>query len=203
MNKLSFRPRALDASKPMPIYMAEELPDLPEYSAITRRAVPQMPSGMEKEEECVSKEPSSPSFQHVFPVRHLAHGPRDFVNNRQMAIPPFVPASSHGKFVDFPIFLVIPELAASLPRFPRGLPLSPRPPATAVTVWFLGNRAACRCLTLLVSSIEMSSVSLTPDLFTNASPAIALDRAQSRLFDTRICRRVDIYASNKIFMSFI
>lgn len=53
MSKLSFRARALDASKPMPVFMAEELPDLPEYSAINR-AVPQMPSGMEKEEECVS-----------------------------------------------------------------------------------------------------------------------------------------------------
>lgn len=51
MSKLSFRARALDASKPMPIYLGEELPDLPEYSAINR-AVPQMPSGMEKEEEC-------------------------------------------------------------------------------------------------------------------------------------------------------
>lgn len=50
MSKLSFRARALDASKPLPIYMAEEVPDLPEYSAINR-AVPQMPSGMEKEEE--------------------------------------------------------------------------------------------------------------------------------------------------------
>lgn len=53
MSKLSFRARALDASKPMPIYMAEELPDLPDFSAINR-AVPQMPSGMQKEEECVS-----------------------------------------------------------------------------------------------------------------------------------------------------
>ncbi|XP_046404617.1 enhancer of polycomb homolog 1 [Ischnura elegans] len=51
MSKLSFRARALDAAKPMPIYMSEELPDLPDYSAINR-AVPQMPSGMEKEEEC-------------------------------------------------------------------------------------------------------------------------------------------------------
>uniref|UniRef100_T1GZK4 Uncharacterized protein n=1 Tax=Megaselia scalaris TaxID=36166 RepID=T1GZK4_MEGSC len=50
MSKLSFRARALDPSKPMPIYLAEELPDLQEYSAINR-AVPQMPSGMEKEEE--------------------------------------------------------------------------------------------------------------------------------------------------------
>lgn len=52
MSKLSFRARALDPSKQMPIYLAEELPDLPEYSAINR-AVPQMPSGMEKEEESV------------------------------------------------------------------------------------------------------------------------------------------------------
>ena len=52
MSKLSFRARALDPSKPMPIFLAEELPDLPEYSAINR-AVPQMPSGMEKEEESV------------------------------------------------------------------------------------------------------------------------------------------------------
>ena len=52
MSKLSFRTRVLDPSKPIPIYLAEELPDLPEYSAINR-AVPQMPSGMEKEEESV------------------------------------------------------------------------------------------------------------------------------------------------------
>ncbi|XP_034951560.1 enhancer of polycomb homolog 1 [Chelonus insularis] len=51
MSKLSFRAKPLDASKPMPIYMAEELPNLPDYSAINR-AVPQMPSGMTKEEEC-------------------------------------------------------------------------------------------------------------------------------------------------------
>ncbi|XP_043465846.1 enhancer of polycomb homolog 1 [Leptopilina heterotoma] len=51
MSKVSFRARPLEASKPMPIYMAEELPDLPDYSAINR-VVPQMPSGMEKEEEC-------------------------------------------------------------------------------------------------------------------------------------------------------
>ncbi|XP_002741851.1 enhancer of polycomb homolog 1-like [Saccoglossus kowalevskii] len=50
MSKLSFRARALDATKPMPVYQSEELPDLPDYSAINR-AVPQMPTGMEKEEE--------------------------------------------------------------------------------------------------------------------------------------------------------
>lgn len=51
MSKLSFRARALDASKPMPIYYTEEVPDLHDFAAINR-AVPQMPTGMEKEEEC-------------------------------------------------------------------------------------------------------------------------------------------------------
>ncbi|XP_038045377.1 enhancer of polycomb homolog 1-like [Patiria miniata] len=50
MSKLSFRARALDASKPMPVFKTEDLPDLPDFSAINR-AVPQMPTGMEKEEE--------------------------------------------------------------------------------------------------------------------------------------------------------
>ncbi|KAK7866529.1 hypothetical protein R5R35_002483 [Gryllus longicercus] len=51
MSKLSFRAKPLDASKPMPVYINEDLPGLPDYSAINR-AVPQMPSGMHKEEEC-------------------------------------------------------------------------------------------------------------------------------------------------------
>lgn len=51
--KLSFRSRQLDPSKPMPIYRAEELPDLGECTAISR-GVPVLPSGMEKEEEGVS-----------------------------------------------------------------------------------------------------------------------------------------------------
>jgi enhancer of polycomb-like protein len=50
MSKLSFRARALDASRPMAVYKAEEIPDLPDFAAINR-AVPQMPTGMEKEEE--------------------------------------------------------------------------------------------------------------------------------------------------------
>jgi len=50
MSKLSFRARALDASKPMPIYLKDELLDLQDYSVLNR-AVPQMPTGMEKEEE--------------------------------------------------------------------------------------------------------------------------------------------------------
>nr|CAI5857554.1 unnamed protein product [Callosobruchus analis] len=87
MSKLSFRARALDASKPMPIYMAEELPDLPDYSAINR-AVPQMPSGMQKEEECehhlqraivagliiptpeVSEMPNKEFYERVYPANY-------------------------------------------------------------------------------------------------------------------------------------
>lgn len=54
MSKLSFRARQLDAYKAMPIYRAEEIPELADVAAINR-AVPQMPTGMEKEEETVSK----------------------------------------------------------------------------------------------------------------------------------------------------
>ena len=52
--KLSFRARALDAAKPMAVFMAHELPDLPDFTIINR-AVPQMPTGMEKEEETVRR----------------------------------------------------------------------------------------------------------------------------------------------------
>ncbi|KAK2144973.1 hypothetical protein LSH36_714g00019 [Paralvinella palmiformis] len=48
--QLSFRARALDTSKCMPVYKADEIPELPDFAAINR-AVPQMPTGMEKEEE--------------------------------------------------------------------------------------------------------------------------------------------------------
>lgn len=50
MSKVSFRARALDATKPLPIYRSDEVPDLYDYNVINR-AVPQMPTGMEKEEE--------------------------------------------------------------------------------------------------------------------------------------------------------
>jgi enhancer of polycomb-like protein len=53
MSKVSFRARALDFSKPMAIYRTEEIPDLRDYDKINR-AVLQMPTGMEKEEETVS-----------------------------------------------------------------------------------------------------------------------------------------------------
>ena len=52
-SKLSFRARALDAQKPMPVFINEDIPEVADYAAIAR-AVPQMPTGMEKEEEHVS-----------------------------------------------------------------------------------------------------------------------------------------------------
>ncbi|VDK49667.1 unnamed protein product [Anisakis simplex] len=51
-SKLSFRARNLDASKSMPVYVVDELPDLTECTPINR-AVAQMPTGMEKDEEMV------------------------------------------------------------------------------------------------------------------------------------------------------
>ncbi|XP_059198885.1 enhancer of polycomb homolog 2 isoform X2 [Centropristis striata] len=50
MSKLSFRARALDAAKPLPVYRSRELPELGACLAISR-AVPALPSGMEREEE--------------------------------------------------------------------------------------------------------------------------------------------------------
>eukprot|EP00118_Oscarella_pearsei_P006837 m.31823 g.31823 ORF g.31823 m.31823 type:complete len:697 (+) comp31552_c0_seq4:148-2238(+) len=50
MSKLSFRARALDNNKPMPILLSNEVPDLTEMTSQTRSA-PQVPTGMEKEEE--------------------------------------------------------------------------------------------------------------------------------------------------------
>ena len=48
--KVNFRARTLDASKPMAVYRAEDLPDLQDLNSINR-AVPALPTGMEKEEE--------------------------------------------------------------------------------------------------------------------------------------------------------
>ncbi|XP_066497291.1 enhancer of polycomb homolog 2 isoform X1 [Hoplias malabaricus] len=50
MSKLSFRARALDAAKPLPVHRSGDIPDLSDCVSINR-AVPQMPTGMEKEEE--------------------------------------------------------------------------------------------------------------------------------------------------------
>ena len=54
MSKLPLRAKQLDAYKAMPIYRAEEIPEAADVAAINR-AVPQMPTGMEKEEETVSR----------------------------------------------------------------------------------------------------------------------------------------------------
>jgi enhancer of polycomb-like protein len=50
MSKLSFRSRQVDYTKPLPIYFTNDLPDLQDIAAINR-SVPQMPTGMEKDEE--------------------------------------------------------------------------------------------------------------------------------------------------------
>lgn len=73
MSKLSFRARALDASKPLPVFRCEDLPDLAEYASINR-AVPQMPTGMEKEEESVRETPP-PTTTRPGPTIPPAPGP--------------------------------------------------------------------------------------------------------------------------------
>uniref|UniRef100_A0AAY4A778 Enhancer of polycomb homolog n=1 Tax=Denticeps clupeoides TaxID=299321 RepID=A0AAY4A778_9TELE len=65
MSKLSFRARALDATKPLPVFRCEDLPDLHEYASINR-TVPQMPTGMEKEEETEHHLQRAISAQQVF-----------------------------------------------------------------------------------------------------------------------------------------
>lgn len=52
MSKLWFRARALDAAKALPVYRSRELPELADLLSVSR-SVPQMPSGMEEEEELV------------------------------------------------------------------------------------------------------------------------------------------------------
>ncbi|XP_031141040.2 enhancer of polycomb homolog 1-like isoform X1 [Sander lucioperca] len=69
MSKLSFRARALDASKPLPVFRCEDLPDLHEYASINR-AVPQMPTGMEKEEESEHHLQRAISAQQVYGEKH-------------------------------------------------------------------------------------------------------------------------------------
>lgn len=61
MSKLSFRARALDAAKPLSVYRNGDIPDVTDCVSISR-AVLQMPTGMEKEEETVWK-PFISAFQ--------------------------------------------------------------------------------------------------------------------------------------------
>ncbi|XP_037618558.1 enhancer of polycomb homolog 2 isoform X2 [Sebastes umbrosus] len=65
MSKLSFRARALDASKPLPVYRNTDLPDLKDCVSINR-TVPRMPSGMEREEELEHHLQRAISAQQVF-----------------------------------------------------------------------------------------------------------------------------------------
>uniref|UniRef100_A0A8C9W532 Enhancer of polycomb homolog 2 n=1 Tax=Scleropages formosus TaxID=113540 RepID=A0A8C9W532_SCLFO len=65
MSKLSFRARALDAAKPLPVYRNRDLPDLGDCVSINR-TVPQMPTGMEKEEESEHHLQRAISAQQVF-----------------------------------------------------------------------------------------------------------------------------------------
>ena len=48
-----FRARALDATRALPVYRSDDIPELAEHVAMNR-SVSQMPTGMEKEEESVS-----------------------------------------------------------------------------------------------------------------------------------------------------
>ena len=67
MSKTSFRPRQVDYTKYMPIYLNDELPDLQDFSSINR-TVPQMPTGMEKEEESEHHLQRALSAQQVFGI---------------------------------------------------------------------------------------------------------------------------------------
>lgn len=54
MSKVPLRARALDAAKPMPVYAPEELPDLDDYAACNR-TLSALPTGVDKEEEMVTR----------------------------------------------------------------------------------------------------------------------------------------------------
>ncbi|XP_054752135.2 enhancer of polycomb homolog 1-like [Lytechinus pictus] len=84
MSKLSFRARAPDPAKPMPIYTTDELPDLPDFST-TNRAVPQMPTGMEKEEESEHHLQRAISAQQVYgSANHLVIPTPEVLSNQEL-----------------------------------------------------------------------------------------------------------------------
>lgn len=61
MSKLSFRARTLDSGKPMPVYVDGDIPALFDFASVNR-AVVEMPTGMEKEEETVRADHPSPEW---------------------------------------------------------------------------------------------------------------------------------------------
>ena len=71
MSKL-FRARQLDANKSLPVFREEELPDLSEFTTINRQ-VPQMPTGMEKEEESVSIICKTWKYAHTCVINSMQH----------------------------------------------------------------------------------------------------------------------------------
>lgn len=79
MSKLSFRNRNPDPSKPMPVFKSGDIPDLPDFAQINR-SVPQMPTGMEKEEECEHHLQRAISAQQAFgrAVDHVIPTPEVF-----------------------------------------------------------------------------------------------------------------------------
>ncbi|XP_071501597.1 enhancer of polycomb homolog 1-like [Diadema antillarum] len=84
MSKLSFRARAPDPSKPMPVFMTDELPDLPDFST-SNRAVPQMPTGMEKEEESEHHLQRAISAQQVYgSANHLVIPTPEVLSNEEL-----------------------------------------------------------------------------------------------------------------------
>lgn len=132
MSKLSFRARALDASKPLPVFRCEDLPDLAEYASINR-AVPQMPTGMEKEEESVRETPPPPLGRVPPSPPHPGPPPSPLRKHKMAAI--FSPLSppaggGGGGRTDGDLGREGAEPRGPVPHLPPALsygPLSPRP----------------------------------------------------------------------------
>ncbi|XP_068220292.1 enhancer of polycomb homolog 1 isoform X1 [Palaemon carinicauda] len=82
-----FRARQLDASKPIPVYMQEDIPDFADYNAINR-TVPQMPTGMEKEEETEHHLQQAIFHQRIIPVPEVYEAGNDDVSVLDSMYPP-------------------------------------------------------------------------------------------------------------------
>ncbi|XP_018026185.1 enhancer of polycomb homolog 1 isoform X2 [Hyalella azteca] len=95
-----FRARQLDATKPIPIYLQEEISDYTDLNNASNRTVPQMPTGMEKEEETEHHLQQAIFHHRVIPVpevyavdsTHAKIYPPDYKQSRQLIhILPFNP----------------------------------------------------------------------------------------------------------------
>ncbi|KAH9526443.1 Glycosyltransferase 64 protein C4 [Dermatophagoides farinae] len=86
LNKqLSFRPRNIDHFKPMQVLKTEDVPDLNNFATTINRTVPQMPTGMEKEEECEHHLQRAISAQQAYgrAVDHVIPTPEVFPVNEK------------------------------------------------------------------------------------------------------------------------